>query len=57
MVSRLLDIAWGKTKKDILDAQCQNGQTILHCTVWEGSAVIVDLLLEAGANANTKDNN
>jgi ankyrin repeat protein len=56
MVSRLLDKAQTKAKKeDILGARCENGQTALHRAAWGGSAEVVSLLLEEGANANTED--
>lgn len=38
-----------------LDAQMQNGDTLLHMAAIEGKRTIVPLLLELGANPNIKD--
>lgn len=50
IVSSLLE------RKAILGARCRYGQTALHRAAWGGSTVVVDLLLKAGSNVNTEDN-
>lgn len=43
--------------KSLTDARDQDGSTPLHCAAWKGHEAVVELLLEAGADANAQNEN
>ena len=43
--------------KSLIGARDKDGSTPLHCAVWKGHQQVVEVLLEAGADANAQNEN
>jgi ankyrin repeat protein len=43
--------------KALIGARDKDGSTPLHCAVWKGHQQVVEVLLEAGADANAQNEN
>src|SRR5215470_17942305 len=42
---------------DLIHARDSDGSTPLHCATWKGQLAVVELLLEAGADVNARNQN